>query len=93
MSPDPNTKLIICPNCGAQFNVHEPRCPYCDHLNPAGAEEKYMHDLEETRLALDQVDELAGEENAAYYEKLMAQAFERMGSLQYMAEAIASAWD
>ena len=33
------------------------------------------------------------EENAAYYEKLMAQAFERMGSLQYMAEAIASAWD
>ena len=69
MSPDPNTKLIICPNCGAQFNVHEPRCPYCDHLNPAGAEEKYMRDLEETRLALDQVDELAGEEMHAQAKK------------------------
>ena len=55
-------QLITCPNCGAQFDIHEPRCPYCDHINPQGAEEHYMQGLEQTRQELDHVDELAGEE-------------------------------
>ena len=54
--------MITCPNCGASFDIHEPRCPYCDHINPAGAEEHYMQELEQTRQELDRVDELAGDE-------------------------------
>ena len=52
---------IKCPNCGAMFDPHEPKCPYCDYINPAGAQEKYMNALEEKRLRLDNVDEEAAE--------------------------------
>ncbi len=36
---------IICGNCGAEFDENLPACPYCDALNPKGAEQKYMRDL------------------------------------------------
>ena len=56
-------KEIECPNCGAVFESKEPKCPYCGHINPAGAEAKFLRDLEKTRKDLDGVDE---EAKAAY---------------------------
>ena len=50
-----------CPNCGAVIDIHDPKCPYCDYINPAGAQEKYMRELEEKREKLDNVDEEAAE--------------------------------
>lgn len=38
---------MICENCGAEIDVHEKACPYCGHINPAGAEEAYMDRLED----------------------------------------------
>ena len=55
------TELITCPNCGAEYDKHLPKCPYCDYINPEGAEEKYLGDLEKVRQELDHVDELAAE--------------------------------
>lgn len=52
---------INCPNCGAMFDPHEPKCPYCEYINPAGAQEKYMQKLEQHRLKLDNVDEEAAD--------------------------------
>ena len=52
---------IKCPNCGAMIDPHEPKCPYCEYINPAGAQEKFMNELEEKRLKLDNVDEEAAE--------------------------------
>lgn len=56
-------KEIECPNCGAVFGAGEPKCPYCGHINPMGAEAKFLRDLEETRKELDNVDD---EARAAY---------------------------
>ena len=39
-------KEIECPNCGAVFEAKEPECPYCGHINPMGAEAKFLRDLE-----------------------------------------------
>ena len=49
-------KEIECPNCGAVFEAKEPKCPYCGHINPMGAEAKFLRDLEKTRKDMDQVD-------------------------------------
>ena len=54
-------RTIKCPNCGADHDIHLPKCPYCGFMNPEGAEEKYLSDLEKTRQELDQVDEIAAE--------------------------------
>ena len=56
-------KEIECPNCGAMFSAGEPECPYCGHINPMGAEAKFLRDLEKTRKELDDVDD---EARAAY---------------------------
>ena len=50
-------KEIECTNCGAVFDAGEPKCPYCGHINPMGAEAKFLRDLEDTRKDLDQVDD------------------------------------
>jgi len=50
-------KEIECPNCGANFDAGEPKCPYCGHINPMGAEAKFLRDLEKTRKDMDQVDD------------------------------------
>ena len=52
-------KEIECPNCGAVFEAKEPKCPYCGHINPMGAEAKFLRDLEKTRKDMDQVDDEA----------------------------------
>lgn len=54
-------KYIDCPNCGASFEAKEPKCPYCGHINPGGAEAKFLRDLEGTRKKLDKVDDEARE--------------------------------
>ncbi len=56
-------KETECPNCGAVFEAKEPKCPYCGHINPMGAEAKFLRDLEKTRKELDNVDD---EARAAY---------------------------
>ena len=55
-------KEIECPNCGAVFAAGEAKCPYCGHINPMGAEAKFLRDLEKTRKDLDNVDEEAKED-------------------------------
>ena len=50
---------VLCPNCGATFDPALDRCPHCLYINPKGAEEKFMGDLEQTRTELDQVDDEA----------------------------------
>ena len=52
---------IKCPNCGAMIDPHDPKCPYCEYINPTGAQEKFMRELEEKREKLDNVDEEAAE--------------------------------
>ena len=34
-------ELIKCENCGAEVDVHEPRCPYCNSFLYEGAEKEY----------------------------------------------------
>lgn len=54
-------KEIECPNCGAVFEARDAKCPYCGHINPMGAEAKFLRDLEHTRKQLDKVDDEAKE--------------------------------
>ena len=42
-------KMVICPNCGAEFDVSLVRCPYCDAGYAPAEEEEYMGQLEEIR--------------------------------------------
>ena len=35
-------KMVICPNCGAEFDVSLIRCPYCDAGYAPAEEEEYM---------------------------------------------------
>lgn len=60
-------KEIKCPNCGSTFEAREAKCPYCGYINPMGAEAKYLRELEETRMELDQVDD---EARTSYKEEL-----------------------
>ena len=46
---------MICENCGAEIDVHEKACPYCGHINPAGAEEAYMDRLEDLQEDLEEL--------------------------------------
>ena len=78
-------KEIECPNCGAVFEAKEPKCPYCGHINPMGAEAKFLRDLEKTVFNYDYkgnyADELAWQHerfieydimlDGGEYEKLM----------------------
>ncbi len=46
-------KMVICPNCGAEFDVSLVRCPYCDAGYAPAEEEEYMGQLEEIRKDLE----------------------------------------
>ena len=35
-----------CESCGAKFDIHETKCPYCGSINIVGAEEKYMEKMQ-----------------------------------------------
>ena len=60
-------KEVEGPNCGAAFEAREDKCPYCGHINPMGAEAKFLRELEDKRKDLDNVDEEARE---AYKEEI-----------------------
>lgn len=44
---------IVCENCGAHFNIHAPKCPFCGTVNEYGDEEEYLKDLEAIRIQLE----------------------------------------
>lgn len=49
--------LTHCPNCGADFPIEAPCCPYCEALNPYGAEKAYMGALADLRDETDNLDD------------------------------------
>lgn len=53
---------IICPNCGADIAVSEPKCPFCGYINIPGAEEKFMKDLNQTKEELNQLPKMQQEQ-------------------------------
>ena len=48
---------IKCFNCGAMFSPDEAKCPFCGHINPSGAETKFMHRLGKTRNSLNSISD------------------------------------
>ena len=42
-------KYVTCPSCGGTFPELLPKCPYCETLNPKGAQKAYMDQLEQMR--------------------------------------------
>lgn len=52
-----NNTLVKCDNCGAQFDIHEEKCPFCGYINPYGAEEKYMEDMDIIKTNLSKLDD------------------------------------
>ena len=42
-------KTVTCPSCGGIFPEMMPKCPYCETLNPSGAQKAYMDQLEQMR--------------------------------------------
>lgn len=63
-----DTKLI-CPNCGAEINSADTKCPYCGYINEEGAEKAYMDHLYDIKDDLDKVDEAAAAEYGKGYSK------------------------
>ncbi|MBO4845273.1 MAG: zinc ribbon domain-containing protein [Lachnospiraceae bacterium] len=56
------SKMIKCPNCGADIDETLSKCPYCGYINIEGAEDQYMDKLEDVRSKLDVVDDEARDE-------------------------------
>ncbi|MBR5766259.1 MAG: hypothetical protein IKX95_05700 [Lachnospiraceae bacterium] len=57
--PKEPSPWYACPNCGAEINRSESKCPYCGYINEAGAEKKYMDRLYSIKNDLDAVDDEA----------------------------------
>lgn len=51
----------LCPDCGAHFNIHAPKCPYCGEINEFGDEEAYLRDLDAIREKLDKAKNIPKE--------------------------------
>ena len=49
--------LVECANCGAAFAADAAHCPYCNALNPSGAESAYMDELEDLMNDTDRLDD------------------------------------
>ncbi len=62
---------IKCPNCGAESDEKNSRCPYCGYINEKGAEKKYMDNLYEVRKNLDGLDEEAASGYKEGYRKTL----------------------
>ena len=60
---------MFCPNCGAEFDEAEPKCPYCGTLNPRGAQNEYMRKLRKLR---DETGQLAEEAEDAVHRQTRA---------------------
>ncbi len=49
---------MICSNCGAAYDENLPKCPYCDALNPSGAEKEYLEKLQDIQEDLEDLHEV-----------------------------------
>lgn len=47
---------VHCPNCGAEYDDLEARCPFCKTFNYQGAENQYFEKLEELRDDMEELD-------------------------------------
>ncbi len=54
---DSSKDIVICDNCGAEYDAHAAACPFCGYINPLGAEEKYMQKMQDIKSDLAQVDD------------------------------------
>lgn len=63
--------IYKCPNCGAEMDISEPKCPHCGYINETGAEAQYMNKLDDVRQRLDNVDEEAAAGYGKNYLKLV----------------------
>ena len=53
------TSMVRCVSCGAEFDAHEPKCPYCGTMYEPGAEEHYMNRLSDIREDMEDLSSLA----------------------------------
>ena len=70
-------KTVTCPNCGGVFPEMMAKCPYCETLNPKGAEKEYMEHLEKLR---GDMSEMADDVEENYARQLKKSGF-RMGRI------------
>ncbi|MDD3338346.1 MAG: hypothetical protein PHS82_05740 [Lachnospiraceae bacterium] len=54
--------MVKCSNCGAMFDEHEPKCPYCDTLYFPGAEEEYLEQLDDVKEDVEDLKDYSMEE-------------------------------
>lgn len=59
-----NKNIVICENCGAEMDIHDPECPFCGHINITGAEEKYINDMQGIKARLADVDDEVDKQTA-----------------------------
>ncbi len=52
-------QIVHCQSCGAEYDIHEPMCPYCGTTNELGAEGQYLKHLEDIHYDLDQMEDYA----------------------------------
>lgn len=50
-------RLIVCSNCGKEFDENLEKCPSCGSTNPKGAERAYLSRLEDVREDMEELDE------------------------------------
>ncbi|MCR5702940.1 MAG: hypothetical protein K6G76_12470 [Lachnospiraceae bacterium] len=48
-----NKKMVLCENCGAEFDVSLVRCPYCGSGYAPAEEDEYMDKMEDIRTELE----------------------------------------
>lgn len=60
-------KLKQCENCGADYDIMEPACPYCGTFNAVGGEKQYMEHMEDIREDVENLSDTAG---SAYTEEI-----------------------
>lgn len=54
--------ILICNNCGKQYDENAEKCPSCGSTNPKGAERAYLDKLENVREDMERLDEAPREE-------------------------------
>ena len=69
MKASKNTRPVICPKCGGEFDPSLVKCPYCGYIHESGAERKFLNDLEQKRQELDKVDDQAREDYKTEWKK------------------------
>ena len=78
-------KKIICPSCGASFNESEPKCPYCGTVYEPGAEKEYKEKLNDLRMDLDIVDNLAEDDYKSDFKAFLERFLPIVGTVLFIA--------